>query len=209
MLWMALDPVLVEQVADDFKLGRPELRRMHCGPDLVVQQIGTALLRERESCFESGRAYGDMLGVALAAHLLRRHTVAPAPSSPTARPLGAMALRRSCEFIETHLGDDIGLEEMAASAGLSVFHFARSFNASTGLPPHLYLMHRRIERAVSLLLDTPTPIADVALECGFYDQSHLNRYTKRLLGVTPGQIRPPRRRAVSLKMTATSSKTPA
>jgi AraC family transcriptional regulator len=55
-------------------------------------------------------------------------------------------------------------------------------------------MQKRVERAVSLLLNTSTPIADIALDCGFYDQSHLNRYTKRLLGVTPGQIRPPRRR---------------
>jgi AraC family transcriptional regulator len=193
MLWLALDPTLVDQVAHDLKLSRCELRRAHMGVDMVLQRIGAALLREREERFEQGRAYGDALGVALAAQLLHNQGMAKI-CDPKACPLGSRALRRAQEFIDAHLSSDISLEEMARATGLSVFHFARSFNASTGLPPHLYLMHRRVERAVSLLLDTPTPIADVALECGFYDQSHLNRYTKRLLGVTPGQIRPPRRR---------------
>jgi AraC family transcriptional regulator len=79
-------------------------------------------------------------------------------------------------------------------AHLSVYHFARQFKAATGLPPHQYLILRRIERA-KLLLQTGGgfSLAEVAARAGFSDQSRFSHHFKRLVGVTPGQFRTPAR----------------
>ena len=78
---------------------------------------------------------------------------------------------------------------MAAIAHLSVYHFARQFKAATGVPPHQYVILRRVERARQLLQDGALPLAEVAACAGFSDQSQFSQHFKRVLGVTPGQFR--------------------
>ena len=83
---------------------------------------------------------------------------------------------------------------MAAVVGLNAYHFARQFKAATGLPPHQYVILRRVERARQLLqAGTDLSLAEVAAGAGFSDQSQFSRHFKRLLGVTPGQFRTPAR----------------
>ena len=73
-------------------------------------------------------------------------------------------------------------------------HFARQFKAATGLPPHQFVITRRVERAKELLqAGTDLSLAEVALRAGFSDQSQFSRHFKRLVGVTPGQFRTPSR----------------
>jgi AraC family transcriptional regulator len=77
----------------------------------------------------------------------------------------------------------------AAVVQLSVYHFARQFKAATGLPPHQYVIARRVERAKQLLqAGTDLSLADVALRAGFSDQSQFSHHFKRLVGVTPGRF---------------------
>jgi AraC family transcriptional regulator len=79
---------------------------------------------------------------------------------------------------------------MAAVVNLSPYHFARQFKATTGLPPHQYVIARRIERAQHLLqADDEVGLAEVALRVGFGDQSKFSFHFKRITGVTPGQFR--------------------
>jgi AraC family transcriptional regulator len=79
---------------------------------------------------------------------------------------------------------------MAAVARLSVYHFARQFKRATGLPPHQFVILRRIERAQQLLQGGgDLSLAEVALRAGFSDQSQFSHHFKRLVGVTPGQFR--------------------
>jgi AraC family transcriptional regulator len=83
---------------------------------------------------------------------------------------------------------------MAAVARLSAYHFARQFKAATGLPPHQYVIARRVERAKGLLQPgDDISLAEVALRAGFSDQSQFCQHFKRLVGVTPGQFRMPSR----------------
>jgi AraC family transcriptional regulator len=83
---------------------------------------------------------------------------------------------------------------MAAVARLSVYHFARQFKAVAGLPPHQYVIARRIERAKQLLQEgTDLSLAEVAAHADFSDQSHFTYHFKRIAGVTPGQFRTPAR----------------
>jgi AraC family transcriptional regulator len=93
------------------------------------------------------------------------------------------------EYIEDHIDSEIALEDLAAAVHLSAYHFARLFKASTGLPPHQYVIVRRIERAKHLLRDDDLSLTQVAARVGFWDQGHFTRHFKRLVGVTPKRFR--------------------
>jgi transcriptional regulator of acetoin/glycerol metabolism len=112
-----------------------------------------------------------------------------APPSPARGGLPPSAMRRVREHVEVHLSESMDLAELAGVAGLSVFHFARAFKQSTGVAPHHYLVHRRIERAREMLACSKLPLSEVALATGFADQSHLARHFRQILGMTPGQFR--------------------
>jgi AraC family transcriptional regulator len=99
-------------------------------------------------------------------------------------------LRAAVEYIEEHLDAEISLDDLAAVVHLSPYHFARLFKASTGLPPHQYVITRRIERAKRLLRGgDDLSLAQVAARVGFWDQGHFTRHFKRLVGVTPRRFR--------------------
>ena len=103
-------------------------------------------------------------------------------------------LRAVVEYIEEHLDAGPTLEQMAAVARISPYHFARQFKAATGLPPYQYVIMRRVERAKQLLqAGTDLSLAEVAARAGFSDQSQFSHHFKRLVGVTPGQFRMPAR----------------
>ena len=78
---------------------------------------------------------------------------------------------------------------LARVCGLSTKHFSCAFRQSTGLPPHQGLLQRRVEKAKQLLRDSRSPLADVAADCGFADQSHFTRVFTRAVGISPGQWR--------------------
>jgi AraC family transcriptional regulator len=137
-----------------------------------------------------GPLAAESLANILAVHLIR-HISAPRRSArgrDGTLPRGR--LRAVVAYIEEHLDASPSLEQMAAVVRLSPYHFARQFKAATGLPPHRYLILRRIERARELLqAGTDLSLAEVAARAGFSDQSQFSRHFKRLFGVTPGQFR--------------------
>ena len=99
-------------------------------------------------------------------------------------------LRAVVEYIEEHFDGGPTLAQMAAVVGLNPYHFARQFKAATGLPPHQYVILRRVERAKQLLhAGTDLSLTEVALRASFSDQSQFTHHFKRLVGVTPGQFR--------------------
>ena len=78
---------------------------------------------------------------------------------------------------------------MAATTHLSVYHFARQFKVATGLPPHQYVIMRRVERAKRLLQLSDLSLAEVAARAGFTDQSKFSHHFKRVVGLSPRQFR--------------------
>jgi AraC-like DNA-binding protein len=98
------------------------------------------------------------------------------------------AVARAKELLSGQLAAPPSLEQLAAAVGLSPFHFARVFRRATGLPPHTWLMQRRLEQARALLRKGCAPLT-VAMQLGFADQSHLSRQFKQAYGVAPGQYR--------------------
>jgi AraC family transcriptional regulator len=79
----------------------------------------------------------------------------------------------------------VTLRSLAETAGLSPYHFARQFKQSTGLAPRQYVIHRRVERAKSMLVHSNRSISDVAVEVGFCDQSHFAAHFRRVYGLSP------------------------
>lgn len=105
-----------------------------------------------------------------------------APKTSTAAPPTLVEAR---DYLHEHLVRDVSLAELARIAGLSKFHLLRVFRQQFGLTPHAYQLQQRILRAKQLL--RALPIADVAAQCGFADQSHLHRVFRSLVGTTPGR----------------------
>jgi AraC family transcriptional regulator len=103
--------------------------------------------------------------------------------------LSGSQLRRVVAFMTEHVADNLALDELASLVNLSAKHFARAFRQSTGVPPHRWLIERRIDRAKNLLATADLGLAEIALACGFADQSHFTAAFRRGTGVTPGTYR--------------------
>lgn len=120
-------------------------------------------------------------------HLLRYHlTVRKAEQIEMSRagPVDRR-LRRAIEFMHDNFGTEIALEEIAAAAYLSEYHFARLFKQISGVTPHVYLANLRIDRARKLLTETSLPISQIASQVGYQSQSHFTKMFKSVAGVTP------------------------
>lgn len=100
----------------------------------------------------------------------------------------AEPIRRARRLVDDCFMQDLTLDDLAGEAGLSRFYFLRAFRRAVGVTPHAYLTGRRIAAAKGLLGGSQ-PLSEVALACGFYDQSHFTRSFKGCTGVTPGQYR--------------------
>jgi AraC family transcriptional regulator len=157
--------------------------------DPQIEHIGWALKAEMESGYPSGRAYMDGLATGLASRIVRNHSSLARASRAAKAAMPGRKLKAILGYIEDNLGRDLGLEEIAGIAGLSVSHFKSLFRKSLGVPPHQYLIRRRVERAATQLRKGRIPIGQIALENGFCHQSHLALHTRRVLGLTPQELR--------------------
>ncbi len=102
--------------------------------------------------------------------------------------LGKEVLERLRDYVIAHLDEPIEVDTLAAIAGRSPFHFTRVFTRSVGVTPHRYVVHLRLQRAIELVRDRRSGLADIAARTGFADQSHLSRWVRRVHGVSLTQL---------------------
>ena len=186
MLHMYMAPAFLRRAAGELDLD-PD--RISLAPrlqlrDPLIAHVGWALKASAEAGHPGGRLFVESLGLGLAAHLLGRYEPVGLPR----QALSKRQLQRVFDHVEAHLDQDLSLAVLAAEAGLGASHFRVLFKRSVGMSAHRYVRDRRVERAQALLLAGGKGIAEVALEVGFAHQSHLARATRRVLGVTPGEI---------------------
>jgi AraC family transcriptional regulator len=180
---------VLEQVAQEASYIRPELQTHDVLKDLTLRHLMEILLSEKRASFRSGLFFLDSVTTTLASYLLRHYSASSAVLENSTGGLAPSVLRRSIEFIQTHLESNLRLSDLANEAKISSSHFIRSFRQSTGKTPYQYLLYQRIERARSLMRDHRTPLTEVAIASGFADQHHLARVFRRIAGVTPSSYR--------------------
>jgi AraC family transcriptional regulator len=157
--------------------------------DPLLAQIGFALWRELEQSAPAGKLYAQAAAQMLAVHLLRHYTSPMIDVKEYTQGLTRQQIKRVTDFVLAHLGQDLSLEMLAQQIGFSAYHFARLFRETTGETPHQFVLSQRIKRAQHLLKETNEPLAQIALESGFANQSHLTQVFRRHLGLTPRTYR--------------------
>lgn len=188
---LAIDPALLGRVAHDVVDGdRIEMAygMVHEGDPFVTQIL--QLLRDDAAVgYPIGPLYGESLVTALAAHLIKNHSVTPSLLPTHAGKIPRYRLNPVLEYIENSLHKPITLQELAAIAEMSQYYFCRMFRQTTGVTPLHYVRQKRIERAKLLLKQRHLTVFEVGLQCGFVNPSHFTRQFYQVVGVTPKSYR--------------------
>jgi AraC family transcriptional regulator len=184
-------PELLRQVAEqaDHSPGSVELLNVFCGRDPQIERLAHQLREEYQADDMASAICAESIGYQLAVHLLRHYSTARTPSLQPSSKLTAAALRYAMDYIEANLASDLTLDEIARAVAMSTGHFSHAFRNSTGVPPHRYVVERRIETAKALLRDSDLPIGRVASSVGFSTLSHFCNMFKRAVGKSPRTFR--------------------
>ncbi|MFL9449589.1 helix-turn-helix domain-containing protein [Tolypothrix bouteillei VB521301_2] len=184
-----LEPAFVSQVAHEaIDPDRVELVFEPKKVDFLVYQICLALQADLQLGSGNG-FYADSMATALSAHLLRHYATRKHTLREYEDGLPKDRLQKAFDYINENLGEDLSLKKIAAELNMSQYYFCRLFKQSTGMAPHQYLIQQRVERAKQLLKHTKQTVTDVAIECGFANQSHLAKHFRQYTGVTPKGFR--------------------
>ena len=182
-----LDPAMVPAAlgaADSQAALEPMLHFKDSALSSTIAKLGSLL---DEANPES--VYAETLGLLLGTEVQRAQRSVSRQAPRWQHGLSRKMENEICEYIEANLSRDISLAELAELAGLSRFHFARSFKRSTGLPPHQYLLRQRIERAKELLALGVLPVDEIATAVGFPGPAPLARMFLRITGTTLKEFR--------------------
>jgi AraC family transcriptional regulator len=186
---ISIDAGFYHQHAQDCQLNSAQLVPHFSKLDPLIYGIGEALKREIETGQSGGEIYIQSATLMLVNHLLRGYSEISITPQEISEGLPQYQFKYIIEYIEAHIAEDISLSKLAAQLKLSQSHFSSLFRKSSGLSPYQFLIRERVNRAKKLLLIGDLSIADVANAVGFYDQSHLTRHMRRLLNVSPRQLR--------------------
>ncbi|WP_426610393.1 helix-turn-helix domain-containing protein [Bradyrhizobium sp. McL0616] len=161
----------------------------HFVEDRILDNLTQVLASVDEDGGFLGPCFVDSVGLALTSHLLRLYSPRTPRINPRVSPLPTWKLRRVRDFIEENLFHPIYLAELSEIAGLSRMHFAAQFRAATGQAPYAYVLHRKIERAQTLLNDLTISVADVAWAVGFKNKAHFANAFRKVVGEPPSRWR--------------------
>jgi AraC family transcriptional regulator len=212
-LFISLEPSQVARIATESFEFDPTRTLVPPVVGLNLPELRSAMLAvdaELKSGGVGGPLMAESLANILAVHLIRHTTGARRLLVSADGVLPRRKLRTVIEYIMENLEGSPTLDQMAAVVHLSPYHFARQFKASTGLPPHQYVITRRVERAQQLLrADGELGLAEVALRVGFSDQSRFSLHFKRIVGATPRQFHISARTAAKVhKLSSTKNSDP-
>jgi AraC family transcriptional regulator len=157
--------------------------------DTTISCLGNALLPALSRPDQASQLFVDHILFALGAHVARTYGGMRALSPLIQGGLTARQISRAKEILASNLDGRVPIKEVARECGLSVSHFSRAFRRSVGAAPHNWLLTRRVEVAKEKLRDGRLSLIDVAMACGFADQSHLTRVFTRTVGISPGAWR--------------------
>jgi AraC family transcriptional regulator len=166
-----------------------ELRDVLKAEDTVFANLSAALTHELKDGGIGGRMYIDALRDQACVHILRNYADVVFRKPKVYGGLSRAQQSIVVQYVEDNIERNISLAELANLVQLSGFHFTRKFHIDFGCPPHAYVIQRRLEHAKRQLARKDVPLKCVAANCGFSDQSHMNRLFRRVLGLTPAAYR--------------------
>jgi AraC family transcriptional regulator len=144
---------------------------------------------ERELGYPTGGLFVDGIEQSVASLLITSHSANKPKVFPRKGGLAPVVFSRVIEFMHENLAEQIGLDDLALCAGLSVSHFSRQFKESTGTSPHQHLLALRIERCKRMLHDSRFSVLEIALTLGFQSAQHLAVAFRRMVGIPPSVYR--------------------
>lgn len=159
-----------------------------CIRDTHIEGLVDLMVNESEAS-HPWELYSETLAHASATRFLLYESSHEHTRNSSVEPLPPRILRRIRDRIEAELDTELSLASLAKESGYSRAHFLRMFRAATGLPPHQYVLERRLSAAQQLLRQTKMSLADIALKSGFSSQTHLNDVFRKRIGVTPLEYR--------------------
>jgi AraC family transcriptional regulator len=154
--------------------------------DPVLRGLAEALLPLFRAPDQANRLFMDHLMLTVGHHVATRYGGMRPPTGRAFGGLTPLQERRAKELLTHSISGDMPLSELARECGLSLRSFSRAFRKSVGAPPHRWVIQQRIELAKALLRNDPMSLAEIAVECGFSDQSHFTRFFTATVGVSPG-----------------------
>ena len=194
-IFVSLEPsVLLEAALRHNFINREaalKLRAQLVADDARINRVARELRDELATEARGQNTYISALVEQLVIHLLRKHATFPlSPSLELSRAgLVDRRIRRALELMHTHMERDLSLEELAAAAYLSSFHFARLFKKLTGTAPHAYLAALRMAEAERLLAETDLAITQVSQRVGYGSPSHFAKAFRAASGFSPRAFR--------------------
>jgi AraC family transcriptional regulator len=157
--------------------------------DQAIWDTALKLKAEVGNSDPSSRQYVEALSLVLMHELIRLEQTTSGAAGPLRGGLPARQQKRLAEFIDEHLAEEISLATLAGLVDLSLFHFARAFKQSFGVPPHRYHMDRRMDRARNLLRGSEFSVTQIGSQIGFRETSSFTRAYRKFAGVTPSNYR--------------------
>lgn len=190
-LLISLPALLLDRATTDMRGSASpiELRNRHQIRDSELETLCWAIQREMQGAYPSGRLYLDGLGLAVASRLVSRHSSVQNALGTPKGVLDGHRLKRVLAFIEDQLTEDLSLDQIASVAGMSSSHTRALFRRAMCLPLHQFILKRRVELGRSMLLHSSLSVAEIAQRAGFAHQSHMTRHMRKILGVTPSDLR--------------------
>ena len=189
LILLSLNPAFLGRVAyESVNPDRLEIVPHFAKDDPLIYQIGRSLLTALQAEPFESRVYAETLGTALSAHLLQYYATDKRPLQSSIS-LTQSSIGQAIEYINEHLSEDLSLEAIASSIGMSKYHFCRAFRQAKGLSPWQYVIQQRIEAAKRLLVIPQLSIAQISQRLGFSTQGQFTNFFRKYVGVSPKQYR--------------------
>jgi AraC family transcriptional regulator len=181
----------LDQLADERGQRRLSALRMtsRSSRDPVMTGFAAILRSALDQPAPPPALFTDSIAIAVHAHVTHTYGDAPVRERSDRSGLTVRQLRIAQAYIDANLAGDPSIAEMAQECRLSPSHFSRAFKLATGVPPYRWLSKRRIERVRGLLLEGELSLVQIAVDCGFVDQSHMTRSFLKFEGCSPGKWR--------------------
>ena len=157
--------------------------------DPVLFHLAQLLVPALDNPNAASSAFVEYVALAFHEHVITTYGGVPVAGRKRRGGLAPWQVRRACDLIEAYLDGDPSIASLSRECQVSESYFVRAFHTTVGMPPHRWVMKRRIERAKSLMMSSEHSLAEIAVMCGFVDQSHFSRIFARETSTSPARWR--------------------